>query len=89
MVNELIKLMSDATITLPVLEVTILLVLLAGCLVFKCTRVGLVIAYLFIYRWGWLFFTDRGQNFLLSYLVLGCVVGILTVVGMLSSPPDS
>ena len=89
MLKELITLISGATITLPVVEVCALLSLLSVCLVFKCTKVGLVAAYLFIYRWGWLFLTGGGDNFLLSYLILGSVVAILTVIGMLTSSTDS
>jgi F0F1-type ATP synthase assembly protein I len=37
----------------------------------------------FVYRWGWLFFAERSQSFLISYLVLGMVVGVLTVIGMM------
>jgi len=46
-------------------------------------------AYLFVFRWGWLFFheTFRGQHetFLVSYLVFGALVTVLSVVIMLKS----
>jgi hypothetical protein len=41
------------------------------------------VAYLFVYRWGWLFFMEQPQEMLVGYLIFGCIVGILTVVGML------
>jgi len=76
-----------AVLELPALEVTSLIVLLTCCLLFKLTRTGLMVAYIFVYRWGWLFFMEPSQDVLMGYLIFGCLVGILTVIGMLRSPP--
>ena len=77
--------MKNATVTLPVIEIGALIVALSLCLVFRTSRTGLVIAYLFAYRWGWSFFLKQDKVFFTAYLVLGVVVGILTVLGMLQS----
>lgn len=86
MLNQLLVIIKNATITLPVLEVTVLLAVLTCCMVFRFTRIGLLTAYLFTYRWGWLFFIGQSQKFLVAYLLFGSIVAILTVIGMLQSP---
>jgi hypothetical protein len=43
---------------------------------------GLIVAYLFVYRWGFLFFTRSYPSFLLVYLILGGLVALLTVINM-------
>jgi hypothetical protein len=80
---DLLELVGSATLSLPALEVSMLFMALTFCLVLRFTKVGLVTAYVFVYRWGWLFFAERSQSFLISYLVLGMVVGVLTVIGMM------
>ncbi|MBA4389299.1 MAG: hypothetical protein C0404_15110 [Verrucomicrobia bacterium] len=82
---ELYEMLRKATLTLPALEVTLLVVIFAVCLVFRFSRVGLVAGYIFVYRWGWIFFADHEQSFLVSYLVFGMVVGTLAVVQMMRS----
>ena len=85
-IKEVFNITQHATLPLPAMEVTALIVLLTFCLLFKLTRTGLMIAYLFVYRWGWLFFVEQSQDMLLGYMTFGCVVGVLTVVGMLRRP---
>jgi len=85
MFAELYTTLSHATLSLPAIEVVILIAIVAICLVFRLSRIGLVAAYLFTYRWGWMFFDDQPQGTLMAYLIFGCLVGILTVVGMLTT----
>lgn len=86
--NELVKNMLEARIPLPALEVAALVGLLAICLVFRLPRVGIVSAYIFVYRWGWLFFTEQTDTQLAAYLVFGSIIAILTVVNMFRSNPE-
>ena len=88
MIEQIFTLIRNANITLPVLEITILLIILSCCLVFKYTRVGLITAYLFTYRWGWSFLVCREQKHLIAYMIFGMAVGILTAIGMLRASPD-
>jgi hypothetical protein len=74
-----------ATISFPAVELCALLGSLTFCLVFKLTRTGLVVSYLFAYAWAWTFFADQTQMILACYLVFGCMVAILGVIGMLQS----
>lgn len=86
-ITDVFNVTRNATLTLPSIEVTLLIVILTVCLLFKFTRIGLFMAYLFVYRWGWLFFMDQPQDMLLGYMTFGCLVGILTIIGMVRSPP--
>ena len=87
--NEFIEIAKQTSVPIPTLELLVLLVILTISLIFKSTRVGLLTAYLFVYRWGWLFihttFGDQHDTFLVSYLVFGAFVTALSVVMMLRS----
>ena len=82
--------LSHATISIPGMEAIVLLILLTICLLFRITRTGLVIAYIFTYRWGLLFgaqyFSGDAQLysvFLTSYIVFGILVLTLAIVAMM------
>lgn len=81
--SELIALIQKASITLPVAEISILVVALTVCLTFNWTRSGLVIAYIFVYHWGWLFFARQNTTYFAAYLILGGIVITLAIVDML------
>ena len=83
MFAETFAILQKASLTLPAMEVITLLAALTVCLVLRFTRVGLIVAYLFVYRWGWACFVGMSDGYLMAYLVFGTVAGILTVIGML------
>jgi len=79
----------EASITIPLVELIISFLLLTICLLLRFPRVGLIVAYLFTYRWGWLFYLHNnfsGQQarnlFLTGYIIFGIIVLALTVVAM-------
>ncbi len=86
--DAFLRLVSQAVITLPLLELCILILVISVCLVFRLSRFGLITAYLFVYRWGLLFFLRQAQHMLLPYLILGFGVGIATIVGALWKPSE-
>ncbi|MCX6991705.1 MAG: hypothetical protein NT011_01025 [Kiritimatiellaeota bacterium] len=82
--------LSHATISIPGMEAIVLLILLTICLLFRITRIGLVIAYIFTYHWGLLFGEQYFVGdprvyhvFLASYIVFGILVLTLVVVAMM------
>lgn len=75
--------MNNATLDIPAVEVLALLAALAFCLVLRYTRSGIIIAYLFAYRWGWTILVQNDATHMMWYLIFGMAVGILTVIGML------
>jgi hypothetical protein len=83
--SELFSLLKNAQITLPVMEITSLIVGLSICLANKWTRSGLLVAYVFVYRWGWMFFAKQSMPYFMAYLVLGGIVLLLSVCDMLGS----
>ena len=85
MLVEIVQLIKSASITLPMAELAILIIILTTCLVFHFNRTGIIAGYIFTYRWGWLFFVSHEQKYLVMYLVFGVVVGVLAVVGMLKT----
>ena len=88
MLGNVLKIVTGASLTLPAMEVSLLLAALSCCLVFKLTRTGLIIAYLFVYRWGWLLMSDQGETYMAMYLGLGLIIGIITFVGLVREHPD-
>lgn len=79
----------DASITIPLVELIISFLLLTACLLLRFPRIGLIIAYLFTYRWGWLFylsnnFPDQKARalFLTGYIIFGILVLALTIIAM-------
>lgn len=82
----LINSIKDATLQLPAMEATLLLVLLTLCLLFDLNRTGLIVSYLFLYRWGWMMLDAQGdRGILITYLVFGAIVAVLTIMGMLKT----
>lgn len=82
---EFLNIMKNTTIILPAWEITVLVGALSFFLVTKRTNIGLIAAYVFSYHWGFRFFAEQSQNFFVAYCVLGGVVGLLTVISMMSS----
>jgi len=84
-------------ISIPGMEAVVLLILLTICMLIRINRVGLVIAYIFTYRWGLLFGEQyfagdpRIYNvFITSYIVFGILVLTLSLVAMMvTTRPDS
>ncbi len=75
--------MEGASISLPVMEITGLITIVSLCLVFRYNRIGLVTAYLFAYRWGWLFVSSQYQTARIPYIWFGGAVAALTVFSMI------
>ena len=82
--------LSHATICVPGMEALVLLFLLTICLLFRMTRAGLVIAFIFTYYWGLLFgeqyFAGDPQVyniFIASYIVFGILALTLSLVAMM------
>lgn len=82
--------LSHAMVSVPGVEAIILLMVLTVCLLFRITRIGLVVAYIFTYRWGLLFgeqyFAADAKLynvFLSSYIVFGILVLTLALMAMM------
>ena len=82
--------LDQATIAVPLVETTILLVTLTLCLFFRCSRAGLILSFLFLYRWGWIvqiqrFTADPALQtaFSAGYLAFGILVFTCTILNML------
>ncbi|MFH1969953.1 MAG: hypothetical protein ABIJ53_06510 [Verrucomicrobiota bacterium] len=82
--------LSHTMISIPGMEAMVLLILLTICMLFRINRIGLVTAYIFMYRWGLLFGeqyfagdTRVYHGFLASYIVFGILVLTLALVAMM------
>ena len=76
-------------ITIPVVEATVLLLVLTICLLFRFSSIGLIVAYLFVYRWAWCFREQIFPNdpyirsiFTTSYIIFGILVFVFGIIGM-------
>ena len=77
-------------ISIPGMEAIVLLIVLTICMLFRINRTGLIMAYIFTYRWGLLFgeqyFASDAKVyhvFLTSYIVFGILVLTLALVAMM------
>jgi hypothetical protein len=90
--QEFLDTLRHTQVAAPSIEIIFLLALLAICLVFRATRIGLLVAYLFVYRWGWLFiaqtFGQEANTYLSGYAVFGVLVIALTVISMVRASGD-
>ncbi len=88
MLKTFFHIVTTASLELPAIEATALLVLIAICLVTRHTRAGLVATYIFAYRWGWRLFAGHSIPFLSAYLFFGMITGILTVIAIMTDKND-
>ncbi len=76
-----------AQIVAPSMELMILLGILTVALVCRAVRIGLTAAYLFAFRWGWLFVSENLAKkdivYLQAYVLLGVFVLVLGLIGMM------
>lgn len=70
-------------------ETLVVFVLLTFCLFFRFSRIGLIVAYAFVYRWGWavrhLIFPDNTSGFTLAYIMFGVLVFVFAVIWLIRS----
>ncbi len=84
MMDEIIRLVQQTHLSLPAIELVILLTLLSLSLVFRYNRCGMMTAYIFAYRWGWLVAESFPEQAQVAYIVFGVLVGALFTIGILS-----
>lgn len=89
MMTEIFHVLRTATLTLSVSELCVLLLILVVCLLKGFSRVGLLAAYLFLYRWVWPFFAGQDPRYLIAYAITGAVVGIIGILGMMRQRSES
>jgi hypothetical protein len=53
MIDELVRTLSNSQLTLPAFELVLFMGLLSLSLLFRYSRTGIFVAYLFAFRWGW------------------------------------
>lgn len=84
MFKDALQVIKASTLTLPSFEVSLFVVLLALCLLYRYNRAGIIVAYAFAARWGWLVVNQLPGAAQTTYIVLGILVGALAIVGMVS-----
>lgn len=70
-------------ICFPASDFFLLIGLLTMSILFRYPRCGLVIAYVFAFRWCWSLVEDYSVHAQISYMIFGIMVGALAVIGML------
>lgn len=86
MFTDAYQIIKNSQLTLPSLEVALFVVLLSLCLLYRYNRAGIVVAYLFAARWGWMVVHNLPTAARTSYIIFGILVGALAIVSMLSDP---
>ncbi len=84
--------LESARLPVPMIETMLVFVVLTVCLLLRFSRIGLFVAYGFVYRWGWaarpLILPDDPSAynlFTVAYIVFGVLVVTFTFVGMMQT----
>lgn len=82
-IMEFYKTLHTIEVSVPSSEMLLLMMILVTCLAFKTTRSGLILGFLFAYRWGWMAFkdglADTIPTFIYLYFGFGVAVVLLAV----------
>lgn len=85
----------NTEITIPVIQIVLLLVLSTGALFFGKVKIALLVNYVFALYWGFFLNKDQileligdSQYLMWMYFGLGIVVAILALIGFLSHKAD-
>ena len=83
---DMMTAVTETQMVIPTHEMAVLLAIITLCLLFRANKTGLFAAYLFVYRWGWLFFrssfADSQMGYFITYMVLGVVAFALAAIRM-------
>lgn len=81
---------SSVRMTVPAPETLLLFFIMTICLLFRLCKIGLLVSYAFVFRWGWtirhsIFPEDPAgfQVFSAIYIIFGALVFLFTASGML------
>ena len=96
MSQELIETFKTASLAVPVWQLSVALVAISVCLVFRLNGTGLLLAFLFTFYLGWDFWrkdllpkSPEFETYGAIYLVCGALVLLLTVINAILLPDDS
>jgi len=82
MLNEFSQVIRTSKLTLPAFELVLLMGLLTVALLFRHAKAGILVAYLFAFRWAWPVAADLGTGAQFGYLILGAIVAGLAFIGL-------
>jgi hypothetical protein len=84
MLKNAYHIIRSSQLSLPSIEVALFVMLLAIALLYRYNRAGMVVAYVFAARWGWMVVGTLPTAARTTYVVFGVLVGALAIVSMLS-----
>jgi len=84
MLKDAYQIIKSSQLTLPSIEVALFVVLLAIALLYRYNRAGMVVAYIFAARWGWMVVKTLPSAAQTTYIVMGMLVGALAIISMFS-----
>ena len=82
--------LADMPVEVPLVETLLVFAMLTVCLLFRFSRIGLILGYVFVYRWAWsaraqLHLEDPAHYtmFTTAYIIFGILVLAFSVIGMI------
>ncbi len=71
---------AQSTVSTPAYEIMLLLVMTTVCLLTRWSRLGLLLVFGYVYRWGWIFMRQEFST--QTQLIIGySIAGIIVIVG--------
>jgi hypothetical protein len=75
--KEFFVTLMTAQVAIATYEAILLLAILTFCLLIRSFKIGMLVAFLFAFRFGWLFFENYYGGKQISYLVFYVVFGVI------------
>jgi hypothetical protein len=92
MLNKLWQSAFATELVIPSHEMLLLLVLLTLALLFRRIHIGLLTTFIFVYRWGWIFFSEHllkdNFTYFIVYYAAGLTIIVLAAFRIWSTPED-
>ena len=95
MFTELWQTVAEAKATVPVPQLLVFLAVLSVCLLFRLTRTGLILSFLYTFYLGWLFCAKEliekdpdYEVYGIGYIFFGGLILLLSVIGMIMKKAD-
>lgn len=72
--------MRTASVELPVLDIVGLILFLSICILVRSVKSGLVIAFMFSFKFAWSFVAEFGSLWLILYFVFGVFIVLFAII---------
>lgn len=92
-VNQLIGFLSSTTISVPLGQMVLFILVISFCMIGSKFKLGLLVTYVFVFYWGFIFnqsaFIDaagQASTGLFAYAFFGILMIVVALIGLFTAP---